>query len=442
MITTTYKFRLYPTPEQKQLLKQHAGNVRYTWNQLVSFVYAYNKEHSYYPNQSTLQKEIINLKEEHDFLLLSHSQPLQINAQRLERTIKIAFKPETVKKRKQAIAKAHKIEDPKRRSKKLDTAHNLGFPKYHKKSDNTDAIYYPQNVKVIKCKVFLPKLGWINFKKHRSIEGKIKTGTVVQDGDQWFICLVCYVNREPPALVPLDKADIQGIDLNMRDNFATLSDDEVIENPKFLKKSLEKLEIENKKLSRKKKTEVTLPDGRKIKKYSKRGEKQCLKVHKVHQKIRNQRLNFLHQKSYHIITTHDGICAETLSIKDMLSGEISNINRAISDVSWGTFVLFLEYKAKKHGKYFVKIDRFIPTTQTCNKCKHTMKLSIDQREYVCEVCGHREGRDNNSAKNVRDEGLKLLYKKYGSTAGTAGRDARTLSDGNDSCTISTGTPLL
>jgi putative transposase len=228
----------------------------------------------------------------------------------------------------------------------------------------------------------------------------------------------------------------------MRDNFATLSDGEVIDNPKFLKNALKKLEIENQKLSRKKKTEVTLPDGRKIKKYSKRGEKQCLKVHKAHRKIRNKRQNFLHQKSYHVITKHDGIGVETLSIKDMLTGEVSNINRAISDVSWGSFVIMLEYKAKKYGKYFVKIDRFIPTTQMCNKCKHTMKLSIDQREYVCEVCGHREGRDSNSSKNVRDEAIKLLYSMYGSTAGTAGSDARTLSDEKNACTISTGSPLL
>lgn len=428
MIITTYKFRLYPTKEQQQLLKQHAGNTRFMWNQLVNYINEHNKETKKLPNRKKLQEKIIEIKQQHEFLQLSHSQPLQINALRLSRTITQAFKPAMKKERAQKIAIALQETDIDKRNKKLAKAYKHGFPKFHKKSDNSDSIYYPQNVKIKKCKVFLPKLGWFNFKKHRTIEGEVKTVDVIQDGNQWYICITCYIDKEPPPLVPLDTADIVGVDLNMRTNFATISDGEVIDNPKFLKKSLEKIRIESEKLSRKKKVEVTLPDGRKVKKYSKRGDKQCLKLHKAHRKVRNQRQNYLHQKSHHVTTKHDGAVFETLSVKDMMTGNISAINRAIGDVSWYAFVRMVEYKCQRYGKYFVQIDRYLPSTQMCNKCKHTMVLSIDQREYVCEHCGNVDGRDDNSSKNVRDEGIKVLKVKYGSTVGTTGKDAQELTE--------------
>lgn len=195
----------------------------------------------------------------------------------------------------------------------------------------------------------------------------------------------------------------------------------MIDNPRILKKYQKIIDIENQKLSKKQLIETVLSNGKTVKKSSNRRLKQCAKLHKLYQKTRNIRKDFLHKTTHHIITKYDGVALETLDIQKMMENNPSSVNRAMSDVSWYEFVLLLEYKCLWKGKHFIKTAKYEPSTQRCNICKHLMSLSLDERIYKCS-CGNIDDRDINASKNILEEGLRLLNEK--STAGTVGKKAR------------------
>ena len=145
-------------------------------------------------------------------------------------------------------------------------------------------------------------------------------------------------------------------------------------------------------------------------------QKQKLKVARLHEKVANQRSDFLNKLSTEIIKNHDIICIEDLGVKDMLKN--SELSKNISDVSWSEFVSKLEYKAKWYGKTIVKVDRFFPSTQLCSDCHHNDgKKSLSVRKWTCSYCGVHHDRDINASKNILAEGLRLLSE---TTAGTVG----------------------
>lgn len=419
MIIKSYNFRLYPTKYQLPLLKQHTGNSRFLWNKLVEYCNSYKEETNKYPSRTNFQDIIINLKQEHDFLHKSHSQPLQINALRLSHTITNAFKPEVVQRRKKKIAQAYQEQDTEKRNKKLKKAINYAFPKFHRKSDNSDSIYYPQNFTIKKYKIYFAKLGWFNFKKHRPIEGTPKTATIIQDGNQWFLSITCKTNKELPLpSKSLEESNIVGVDVGLK-HFATLSDGTVIDNPRTLSKCQKKIDLETQILSKRQLIETALPNGKTVKRSSNRRLKQSIKLHNLYRKCKNTRKDFLHKLSHNMITKYDGIILETLDIQNMLENNPSVINRSISDVSWYEFGQLLEYKCLWNGKYFTKIDKYEPSTQRCNVCKKLTQLSLDERIYKCKQCGNIDDRDINASKNIMEEGKKTLKE---STTGTVGRE--------------------
>ncbi|MBI9011295.1 MAG: transposase [Clostridiales bacterium] len=145
-------------------------------------------------------------------------------------------------------------------------------------------------------------------------------------------------------------------------------------------------------------------------------QKQKLKVARLHEKVANQRSDFLNKLSTEIIKNHDIICIEDLSVKDVLKN--SELSKNISDVSWSEIVSKLEYKAKWYGKTIVKVDRFFPSTQLCSDCHHNDgKKSLSVRKWTCSYCGVHHDRDINASKNILAEGLRLLSE---TTAGTVG----------------------
>ena len=237
----------------------------------------------------------------------------------------------------------------------------FGFPNF--KSKKAAQSYKTNNQKgtiaLLDGKVKLPKVGWVKLKLHRQPKGVITSATISKTATgKYFISILC-----EEEILPLSKTDFSlGIDLGL-ENFAILSTGEKIGNPKFLTSLSKKLAKEQKILSRRgllaKKKGIKLSE-------SSNYQKQKLKVARLHEKIINQRKDFLHQLSTHLIKNHDVICVEDLASRNLMKNH--HLARAIGDVSWSEFVRQLRYKADWYGKKIVTISRWFPSSQLCSSC--------------------------------------------------------------------------
>jgi putative transposase len=358
-----YKFRLYPNKQQQELLSKHFGCCRYVYN------YALTKKIEYYTKEKKtlsrfeIQKDLVSMKYagETKWLKEVNSQSLQASLVNLDQAYTKFF-------RKKA-----------------------GFPKF-KSKHNKQSCQFPQKNKVDfeNNRLYLMKFReGIKCKFHRQFEGIIKTVTISKTKtDKYFASiLVEEAVPEPKREKPnIDKAI--GIDLGIKE-FAVCSNGKRFENPKYLKKSLDKLKKEQKKLSRKKKG-------------SNRRNKQRKKVAKIHEKITNQRNDFLHKVSRELIDENqiNTYCLETLNVKGMMQNHC--LAQSISDVGWSMFVSFLSYKSDWAGKNILTIGRFEPSSRTCNICgKINKDLTLSDRKWICD-CGTEHDRDFLAACNIRN----------------------------------------
>ena len=408
-ILKSSKFRLKPTEEQIATLKQHGGNVRFVWNKLLDFSNKKQESSKSFPTQVELQKYIIQLKKQYGFIKLSYSQPIQVNALRLSRTFLNAFKPEVIAERNKKIAIANKIQDEEKKTKAVAKALNFGFPKFKSKAKSNDSIFYPQNFIVKRSRINFPKLGWINYIRHREIEGKPKFVTITQDGNQYYVSITTEVEIKEKPKLDLVNANIVGIDVGLI-NFAVFSDSIVIENPRTLEKNLKKLKRESRWLSRKEFKEIEEKTfyGKPIKKSSKNRDRQIVKVQKLHRKIRNIRKDFLHKTTRRIITKYDGVVLENLDIKGMLKKNCKETNLSTSNVSWYEFGRQLEYKSAWSFKHFCRVDQYFASTQLCSNCGSLAHLSTKDRVYCCPNCKTILDRDYNASINLQNEGMRIL----------------------------------
>ena len=216
---------------------------------------------------------------------------------------------------------------------------------------------------------------------------------------KYFISILC-----EEELLPLSKTNSNlGIDLGL-ENFAILSTGEKVGNPRFLISLSQKLAREQKILSRRallaKKKKRKLSDCRNY-------QKQKLKVARIHEKISNQRRNFLNQLSTNLIKNHDVICMEDLASKNLMKNH--HLARAIGDASWHEFVRQLTYKADWYGKKIVQISRWYPSSQLCSACGcNSGKKALAIRDWTCPNCHAHHDRDINASLNILKEGLKQL----------------------------------
>jgi len=184
-----------------------------------------------------------------------------------------------------------------------------------------------------------------------------------------------------------------GLDFAMKDFFVS-SDGEIANYPRYYHKMLEKLAGEQKILARRDKG-------------SNRREKQRIKVSKIHEKIKNQRKDFLHKISRKLADYYDAVFFEDINLQDM--SQALNFGRSVTDNGFGMFRGFLEYKLEEQGKTYLEIDKWFPSSKKCSSCgKVKEKLLLSERTYDCGNCSYLECRDINAANNIKNEGLRLL----------------------------------
>ncbi|MGM9583697.1 MAG: RNA-guided endonuclease TnpB family protein, partial [Phascolarctobacterium sp.] len=224
------------------------------------------------------------------------------------------------------------------------------------------------------------------------IEGRILNATVSQNPDGKYYVSICCEDVPHKALEP--KNHNVGIDLGLKE-FAITSDGIKYANPKYLAKSLKRLKFLQRSLSRKTKD-------------SSNRNKARLKVARMHQKIANQRTDFLQKLSTEIIRNNDIMCLEDLQVKNMIKNH--KLAQAISDVSWSEFVRMLSYKAKWYGRTIIRIDKFFQSSQRCHSCGHINPeiKDLSVREWTCQKCGAIHDRDVNAAMNILNEGLRIV----------------------------------
>ena len=370
-----YKYRIYPTEEQKVLFAKTFGCCRFVYNWALNLkIEAYKLEKKSVAYKEVQNRMVNELKKENQWLTEVNSQALLNSIRNLDTAYKNFFR---------------------------DT-HAVGFPRF-KSRKNRQSFQCPQHCSVDfgKGTVSIPKAKDIPAVLHRRFKGTVKTVTVsMTPSVKYFASVLVDTAIQELPVSPIQGDTALGIDLGIK-SLAVCSDGRTFDNPKNLQHSLDRLALLQKRLSRKQKGSANRNKAR-------------IRVARLQEHIANCRKDNLHKITH--VLTHDSqvrtLCMENLNVKGMQSNH--HLAQAVGDASFGMFLTMLEYKCRWYGVNLVKIDRFAPSSKTCGQCGYVYKgLKLSERSWTCPECGTHHDRDFNAACNIKEFGLKALPTERG-----------------------------
>lgn len=355
----TYRYRIYPTKEQKEKIEYTLDLCRYLYNNALEqritayknyrVALTYNKQANELP---VLKKELPEYKN-------VHSQVLQDVLKRLDKAFQNFFR-------------------------RLGTNDKAGFPRYKGKNRYHSFTYTQSGFTIQDKKIKLSKIGEIKINLHRQLEGKPKTCTITRKNNRYYVALTCEIEK-PKVIIKPKK--VVGIDLGVA-HLAITSDGEFFDNHKYLRKSEKQLKRLQRIVSKRKKG-------------SNRRRKAVRLLAKKHEQIANQRKDRNHKISRILVDRYDLIVFENLNIKGMVKNK--HLAKSIHEVAWKQLIEFTTYKAENAGKEVKLVDPR-NTTQICSSCGAIVKKTLAEREHRCD-CGYVAHRDVNSAINILKRGL-------------------------------------
>lgn len=354
-----YKYRIYPNLEQVAIINMNISCCRYIWNGFLALKEFRYKEFREKINYAKMCSILTQIKKTDIFLTEADSTALQQTLKQLDNTFKIFFKG------------------------------HCKFPRFKSRKNPKDS-YKTTNAKIKEEKIYIPKVGLVEYSNSRDIKGRILSAVISKSAtNKYYVSFTVDENSEH---LPKIEKEV-GVDLGLK-TFAYTSDNEQYFSPKPMWKYSARLKKLQRKLSKK-------PN-----KKSKNYEKLRLQIAKLHERIANIRNDFLHKLSTKLIRENQSIFLEDLNVKGMTKNR--KLAKAILDCGFGCFVQMLKTKALMYGRTVLQIDRWFPSSKTCSCCgNYKVDLKLSDRVYKCD-CGLEIDRDYNASINILREGIKSI----------------------------------